>query len=137
LLTGLDPVCRGLGLAEFRDENGRQLYDVPGAPLPDPGIRAPVRLLPEFDNLVFAHADRTRVVPPGALKYLQPKAGQFRSPLLIDGTVAGTWRWDRAEERVVVTPFAESAADYRDEVHAEAQRIAAFYSPAGAVVIES
>ncbi|HVX46353.1 MAG TPA: winged helix DNA-binding domain-containing protein [Mycobacteriales bacterium] len=135
--TGLSPVCKQLGLAVFEDENGKQLYDVPDAPLPDAGIPAPVRLLPEFDNLVFAHADRTRIVPAEAKKYLQPKAGQFRSPLLVDGMVAGTWRWERARDRLAVAPFETLPSRYGDEVRLEAERTAAFLSPSGSAVIES
>lgn len=137
-LTGLTAICTRLGdrLRSYQDENGNLLYDVDDAPLPGPRTPAPVRLLPEFDNLVFGHADRSRVVPPDAKKALQPKAGQFRAPVLIDGTVAGTWRWNRAEEVLAVTPFETIPARYRTEVRDEARRLAVFFAPSGTVVIE-
>src|SRR5256885_15373399 len=52
-------------LKGFRNEQGVELFDLPRAPRPDPSLPVPVRLLPDFDNILLAHADRTRILPPG------------------------------------------------------------------------
>ncbi|HEY8679626.1 MAG TPA: winged helix DNA-binding domain-containing protein [Candidatus Dormibacteraeota bacterium] len=87
-LTGLKATIERLrpGLASFRDEKGRELLDVPGAPLPDPDTPAPPRFLPEYDNLILAHADRSRVMAD------EHRAVVGTSFFLVDGFVAGAWK---------------------------------------------
>ncbi|MGW5847224.1 winged helix DNA-binding domain-containing protein [Streptomyces sp. NPDC055254] len=87
------------GLAVFQDENGVELFDLPDAPRPDPDTPAPPRFLPEFDNLLLSHADRSRVVAP-EIKGRTWTGNQAHCTLLVDGFVAGLWKLDGATVRV-------------------------------------
>ncbi|MFD3841916.1 winged helix DNA-binding domain-containing protein [Streptomyces sp. NPDC058642] len=113
-------------LVTFRDENGVELFDLPDAPRPDAGTPAPPRFLPEFDNLLLSHADRTRVIPPqywgrswvGNMAY---------STLLVDGFLAGVWKL--GEDALVVEPFGTLTKAQRDEVTEEGARMLAVMHP--------
>ena len=80
-----------LELRRFRDEHGRELLDVPRAPLPDAETPAPVRFLPKWDNVLLAFADRTRVLPEQYRKTVIGLNGDVAQTFLVDGFVAGTW----------------------------------------------
>jgi len=100
-LTGLRVVMEQLrpSLVTFTDEQGAELFDLPSAPRPGGDVPARVRLVAEFDNLVLAHADRSRVVSAENLKRFYTINGIFPGSVLIDGFVAGLWRLAR-ERRV-------------------------------------
>ncbi|MFF7258819.1 winged helix DNA-binding domain-containing protein [Streptomyces sp. NPDC008159] len=107
-------------LVTFRDENGVELFDLPDAPRPDPETPAPPRLLPEFDNLLLSHADRSRVVPPD-LKGRSWQGNQAYRTFLVDGFLAGIWKFDGPA--VVLEPFVRLTAEQRTDLVAEAERI--------------
>ena len=97
-------------LRRFRDEQGRELFDVPRAPLPDPDTPAPVRFLPKWDNVLLAFADRTRVLPEEYRKTVIRTNGDVAQTFLVDGLVAGMWRVENG--RVVLEPFGRSHARF-------------------------
>jgi len=111
-------------LRRFRDEQGRELLDVPRAPLPNPEIPAPVRFLPKWDNVLLAFADRTRVLPEEYRKTVIGMNGDVAQTFLVDGFVAGIWRVDNG--RVLLEPFAPLSRSVRGEVEDEAGRLEGF-----------
>ncbi|MET9700406.1 winged helix DNA-binding domain-containing protein [Streptomyces sp. NPDC006529] len=116
-------------LLVFRDENGVELFDLPDAPRPDADAPAPPRFLPEFDNLLLSHADRTRVVPAG-LKGRTWKGNQAYRTLLVDGFLAGVWK--ETDGVLTVEPFRELTRAQRQEVIAEGELLLdAMVRPAG------
>ena len=86
----------GSELARFRDERGRELFDLKDAPRPPADAPAPVRLLPEFDSLMLAHADRTRVIADEHRKSLTTKNLRVRATVLVDGRVAAYWKLEKS-----------------------------------------
>ncbi|MEX3099524.1 MULTISPECIES: winged helix DNA-binding domain-containing protein [unclassified Streptomyces] len=125
-LTRLRPAFEELELLTFRDEHGTELFDLPDAPRPDPATPAPPRFLPEFDNLLLSHADRTRVVPPAY--WGRTWVGNVSHPVfLVDGFLAGVWRL--AEGALTVQPFGRLAKAEREAVTEEAARMLAVMHP--------
>jgi hypothetical protein len=103
-------------LAVFAGEDGRELFDLPGAPRPpaDAPGRAVV-LLPEFDNLVLAHNERRRVIADEHRPLVATKNLRIKATFLLDGVVAGTWAMTATKTRATVTlePFARPTCDGR------------------------
>ena len=90
-------------LRTFRDSAGRELFDLPGAPRPDPGTPAPARLVPEFDNLILSHDDRTRIMSSGDRRRLFRLLSVFPGTVLLDGFVGGMWRLSRSRDTATLT----------------------------------
>ena len=116
-----------LDVRRFADEDGRDLYDLTGAPIPDPDAPAPVRFLPTWDASLLVHARRKGVIA----EEHRPRVFNTKTPhsvctFLVDGSVAGTWRYDKGEVRL--SPFAPLAPAVLAEVEEEAARLAAFHA---------
>ena len=121
------PALERLRLRRFRDEGGGELLDLPRAPLPDPDTPAPVRFLPTWDATLLVHARRTQILPERyRSRVFNTKTHHSVATFLVDGRVAGTWRYDGA--RVLVEPFEALPKTARREVDAEADRLAAFHA---------
>ncbi|HLL45439.1 MAG TPA: winged helix DNA-binding domain-containing protein [Longimicrobiaceae bacterium] len=116
------------GLLCFRDEHGRQLFDLPDAPRPDPDTPAPARFMAEWDNVLLSHADRTRVISEEHRRRIFTPNGIFPGTILVDGFVAGTWKIERHRgvATLRVEPFAPLAAEDQAALAEEGERLLAF-----------
>lgn len=111
-------------LLTFRDERGVELFDLPDAPRPDPDTPAPPRFLPEFDNLLLGHADRTRVIAP-VNKGRNGVGNQAYGSVLIDGFFDAVWRVERERGTAILTvqPLRSLVRAERAEITEEAARM--------------
>ena len=123
----LAPVLERMQLRRFRDEAGTELLDLPRAPLPDSGTPAPVRFLPTWDATLLVHARRTAILPEEyRQRIFHTKAPHSFPTFLVDGQVAGTWRYE--DGRVRVEPFGRLPRGVRAELEGEADRLASFHA---------
>lgn len=115
-------------LRVFHDETGRELFDLPRAPRPPETRPAPVRFLPDYDNLLLAHADRTRVIPAVHKPRLATTNLRVTATFLLDGFVAGAWRIDRsrASAALVLEPFGSLARKARSDLIDEGKALLRF-----------
>ncbi|MFP2924445.1 winged helix DNA-binding domain-containing protein [Pyxidicoccus sp. 3LG] len=129
-LKGLKDVLASLKpkLVTFRDEKGRELFDLPKAPRPPEDTPAPVRFLPDFDNLILGHDDRTRLVADEHRSRLITKNLRIPPTFLVDGFVTGTWKVERkkATATLVVEPFASLGKKTREALSGEGEALLRF-----------
>ena len=116
-----------IDLRRFRDEDGRELIDLPGQPLPDPGTPAPVRFLPHWDANLLVHARRTGLLPEA----FRPRVFSTENPFsvgtyLVDGAVAGAW--SLRDGRIELDPFVETSTRIGREIEREREALEAFHA---------
>ena len=122
---GVAPALQRLRLRRFATEGGDELVDLPRAPLPDPQTPAPVRLLGTWDALLLAHARRADVLPERHRdRVFHVRMPQSAPTFLVDGAVAGTWRYE--DGRVSLDPFERLDRATQRALDEEGQRMAAF-----------
>jgi hypothetical protein len=132
-LPDLKPAFERLrpSLVTFRDDRKRELFDLPDAPRPPPDAPAPVRFVPDFDNLVLGHDDRRRVIADEHRPRLTTKNLQVKATFLVDGFAAGTWKIERAKQAatLMLSPFGKLARAARAALEEEGSALLAFVEP--------
>ena len=120
-LRGLREIFEGLRpkLMVFGD-----LFDLPKAERPDEDTEAPVRFLPEYDNLLLGHSDRSRIVAAEYRKRLVTRNLTIPATFLVDGFVAGTWKIERGKMKL--EPFGRLSREVRVALDEEGERLVEF-----------
>jgi len=123
----LRPGLERLELRRFRDERGRELLDLPRAPLPAGDVPAPVRFLPKWDSSLLAYAppERTRILPEKFRSTVIRKNGDVLPTVLVDGFVAATWNVDR-KRGLEIEPLRRLTKAERADVDDEGERLVEF-----------
>ncbi|HEY7070869.1 MAG TPA: winged helix DNA-binding domain-containing protein [Acidimicrobiales bacterium] len=120
-------------LRTFRDERGRELFDLPDAPRPDPDTPAPVRFLPEYDNVLLSHADRSRFARPEHREEIGLAFDRGRGSMLADGILRGAWSLEhdaKARDAVLtVRAVGRLSARETSAIEAEGMRLLGFLAP--------
>jgi Winged helix DNA-binding domain len=128
LTTGrLAPVLERIPLRRFADERGKELVDLPRAPLPDPETPAPIRFLPAWDATLLVQARRTQILPERyRSRIFNTKTPHSLHTFLVDGQVAGTWRHEKG--RIVLEPFERLSKETRRSLNDEAEHMAELFA---------
>jgi hypothetical protein len=125
-ITALKQASAEMELVRYRDESGRELIDLPDAPLPDADMPAPVRFLPHWDALLLAHARHGGVLPePYRPLVFSPRNPFSVGTVVVDGRVVASWSFK--DNGIRVEPFEELSATDADEVERERARLEAFH----------
>lgn len=125
--TTLAPAYELLRLRTFRSETGDELLDVARGALPDPDTPAPVRYLPTWDATLLVHARRARILPEEHRpRIFGVRIPQSRPTFLVDGAVAGAWRY--VDGRIEREPFERLDRATERALDAEGERLVAFHA---------
>ncbi|HKC20729.1 MAG TPA: winged helix DNA-binding domain-containing protein [Candidatus Dormibacteraeota bacterium] len=112
----------------FRDEKGVELFDLPRAPRPGGDSPAPIRLIPDYDNILLAHADRTRIMPSGKHLGMFSSNGVMQGAVLVDGFVRAMWV--PRESTLEISPFVKPLTKTeRASIEHEAEGLMQFLVP--------
>lgn len=126
LKSQLAPVLKTL--VAYRSEDGAQLFDLSDLPLPPEDAPAPIRLLPEYDNILIAHKNRARILPEQHRKKVFVSAGRVLGTVLINGFVGAIWRSRREKDRarLSINLFEAVNAAIQADIEAEGMRLLRF-----------
>jgi len=116
-------------LKNYQTETGRDMYDLPEATIAAPDSIAPLRFIPEYDNILIAHRDRSRILPDEHRKKVFLSAGRVIGTVLIDGVVGATWnvKKDRSSLILHVKLFEAKRKDCLRAIEEEGNRLLRFF----------
>ena len=127
VFTRLRPTLRTYRL----EGSTRDLYDLESITLPDPDTPAPIRFLPDFDNLYLSHTDRTRVLPEKHRRHVFTNNGIIKPTLLVDGTTTATWKptLTKSTAHLTITPLTPIPKRHHNAIETEAHHLLTFLAP--------
>ena len=129
-LSSIKPLFEELRqeLVTFSDDRKRELFDLRDAPRPDESTPAPIRFLPEYDNVLLGHADRTRIISDDHRKRIATANLRILATFLVDGRVAGTWTTMRKKNTATmeITPFIALSSNQKNDLREEGKRLLQF-----------
>jgi hypothetical protein len=96
----IDPMKASLIV--YQNEDGKELLDLPDLPIIDGDVPAPIRFIPDYDNLLVSHKDRNRIIADDDRKYVFLSAARVLGTVLIDGFVSATWKITNQKERAML-----------------------------------
>ncbi len=132
-LGGMQGVLKGMRdeLVSFRDDRKRELFDLPEAPRPPADTPASIRFLPDFDNIVLAHADRRRIIAEEFRPRVVTKNLLVLATFLVDGFAAGIWKIERKRKAATLTlsPFEPINKKQLAAVTEEGEQLMRFLEP--------
>jgi hypothetical protein len=119
---------------KFKDDPKKELFDLPKAPRPDASVEAPVRFLPDFDNVVLGHADRRRIVDDAYKSFVYLPGLAVARTYLVDGRVAGAWKVEssktkKKEATLVIEPFVAVSKKVKAALEEEGEALLRFHEP--------
>jgi hypothetical protein len=134
-ITKLQDMLKGIKdqFTVYKDEKGTELFDLPDLQIPEGDTPAPIRFMPEYDNLVIGHDSRVRVLADEHYKRVFLSAARVRSMILVDGFVAGAWKIDKTKGQIVLSiePFVMLDNSTQETLEVEGQRLMKFVEPNG------
>lgn len=119
-------------LKVFRDQTRRELFDLPHAPRPPADLEVPIRYLPDYDNILLGHGDRTRILAEGQHLGMFSAAGIMKGSILVDGFVRAQWKpsTTKGATTLEITPFGDGfAKPDRPAIAAEGLKLLELLAP--------
>ena len=118
-------------LQTYRGEGRTELFDLPGVQLPAEDVPAPARFLPEYDNLLLSHSNRSRVIADEYRSKVYLPGLRVAATILVDGFVRGAWKVEKAKTAatLVIEPFDKLTKKDRAALTEEGEGLVRFVEP--------